>query len=250
MKPSNHYHKRPLYLLVSAGFFLIVFLLLSIIAVAHQNPYGASIKISGLNNISGLPRNEKDLLESELYRLVQANLSSDSFAIPTSGASVVKSTITYSSDNSVDDKNYRSARFLVELKSLKLIYVATVEWTSSRNKSSLSGYPVALTCPTLVSENFYPETPCTDFLSTDLGSSLPLLRYLPYRTNDFILTPVDLSAERPKLLATLLIHSYQTSSEQIDEKSAELKQAIETYIKSVGASPEDYDLSYKIEYGD
>ena len=131
-----------------------------------------------------------------------------------------------------------------------MVYVATLEWTSSRNKSALSGYPVALTCPTLVSENFYPETPCSDFVSENLGSSLPLLRYLPYRTNDFLLTPIDPSLEKPKIEATLLVHSWQTPYEDLDKKVAELKQEIETYIKSTGSNPDDYEIIYKTEYGD
>jgi len=245
-----------LFIVLFSGLTLIILLIISIAVIFHQNPYGAGIKIDGLEKISGLPRNEKDRLESELYNIVAKNLQTSAsdnnqpITVPTSGASVVKSTITYSTDNSSNDRNYRSARFLVELKSLKMAYVATVEWTSSRDKSALSGYPVALTCPTLVSENFYPETPCSDFISDNLGSSLPLLRYLPLRTNDYILNPVDPSLEKPKLEATLLVHSWQTPYENLDQKIAELKQGIEDYIKSTGSNPDDYEIIYKTEYGD
>jgi len=241
--------KIQLRILIASGLFIILLLVLSIIVVSRQNPYGPSIKISGLDRISGLPRDEKNLLEAELYKLVERNLPENSI-VPTSGASVVANSISYPTNDSIDDRNYHAARFLVELKSLKMSFVASAEWTRSRNKSSLSGYPVSLTCPVLVSENLYPETPCSDFISASLGSSLPLLRYLPYRTDDLILSPVDLTSEKPEIEAVLLVHSWQTPYENLDQKVAELKQSVTDYILSVGASPEDYNLAYKIEYGD
>lgn len=250
-----------LFIILASGFILIILLIISIAVLLHDNPYGPSLKISGLEKVSGLPRDEKDRLEASLYSIVEKNLAaiSPETPTPTSGADLVPTSLSITSGSinsdspstaSTNDRNYRSARFLVKIDSIKMAFVATVEWTSSRNKSALSGYPIALTCPIVVSENLYPETPCSDFISDNLGSPLPLLRYLPYRSNDFLLTPIDTSAPKPKILATLLIHSFSTPSEKIDEKTIELKSAVEEYIKSVGASSEDYELSYKVEYGD
>ncbi|MBQ3294714.1 hypothetical protein IJG98_03270 [Candidatus Saccharibacteria bacterium] len=219
---------------------LIIFLVTSL--SSSNNPYGDFTSISGLSFVSGLSKDYKNLITSQLYNTISSNLS-DSSATPTSGAKVRRKSITYN-----DTDTIHSASFIVDIPSIKQSYRVSAEWSSS--KTATSGYPVVVRCLGSTDEIIYPNFSCTDVFSDAVGSTLPLITYLPYYSNNFSLVATDLTGEKPKIEATILIHSYETAFSERNQKATLVKNDILDFIKNTNSNIEDYDITYSVEYGD
>ena len=227
--------------------FLILFGMLAYISlktIFHQNPYGEGMSISGLSSVRNLPEDEQDRIAAELLKTVKENLP-EGAELPKDSAKLRSGSISYYNNTS----NLASS-FIVDIESVRQSYVVTVEWQKKADEAKASGYPVTVTCLTDTEKIIYPEFKCKDFVTEAVGSDLILIRYLPKRADDYALFANDPSAEKPKITATIFIHSYETAYADKDKKAEQVKSHITEYVQSIGGDMDDYIFEYKIEYGD
>ena len=232
---------------ISVVIFLIIFGILAYISsktIFHQNPYGEGMNISGLSSVQNLPEDEQDHITAELLKTVKGNLP-EGVELPKDGAKLRSGSISY-----YNNMSNLASSFIVDIESARQSYVITVEWQKKADVAKSSGYPVTVTCLTDTEKIIYPEFKCKDFVTEAVGSDLILIRYLPKRAGDYALFATDPSAEKPKITATIFIHSYETAYADKDKKAEQVKSQIAEFVQSVGGKMEDYVFEYKIEYGD
>lgn len=227
----------------------IVLIVVSIVSmIPRHNPYGEEIEIENISDVGGLPQDEQDRTTAELYNMVKRNSSEDT------NLEGVKARIREGTIENVQTyrMQYYGRTFVVDLDGLQQSYVVSIEWPANKEAAEVggTGYPVTVTCLTDPANMVYENFDCHDFITDTIGSDALLLRFLPKFDDNYVLSVEDATAEKPKILANITIHSFETPYSKKDAKAEEIKQQIDEYIRSVNANPEDYEINYKVEYGD
>lgn len=226
---------------------IIILVIASINFAPHKNPYGDEIQMDDLSLAGNVPQDDQDKMKAELYKVVQQNVP-EGTDLSKIKAKVREKSVEYLPGTSVTKHN---EQFIVDLDDIEQSYVVSVEWDTDDNSNDIeSGYPVSITCLTDPDDLIYQSFECRDFVTESWGTTSVLARYLPRYTEDYSLVMTDMEAEKPKLSAIILVHSFETPFSEKEQKADEVKNEILDYIKSLNENPDDYDIEYSIEYGD
>ena len=125
------------------GIIAVVLLIVSFMMIFRTNPYGDEIKIDNLSEYyDNLPQQQKDMIFSQLYDMVKANVDDDK-KIPNSGALVREGYADYDYDNTM---NVYYGNFVVDIPEIEMSFRVQFEWSPNEDNEALGGYPVVITC--------------------------------------------------------------------------------------------------------
>ncbi len=227
----------PVHIIILLSIFAaIVLIIITLVQVFHQNPYGEQIKINNLNQYyKNFPSNVEDSIYNTLYNIV-ANNNPDT-KLPKSGAKIRGGTTTGQYNKAT---NVYTDRFIVDLEELQQSYSFQVTWSPDSNNSNLAdiGYPVLATCPT-ADQLIYQPFDCKDGFSDNGVYNDPINSILPiriaYYENDYsIYVAYDIIAQVRDDKLTVIIN----------DKTGGNRQAALDQLKEKGINPDDYTIVY------
>lgn len=212
-----------------------------VIAVIINTPVKReSIVIENFNKyVENIPESEKITIEEGLYHI--ATLNTDNKVKSETTASIREGTYRQSFDN-----NIYETYFIIDIEMLKQSYsVSNLYSNLSIEESGLTDYTLSILCLP-IDDLKYGDFNCKDRLSqeSNISQSDPILKYLPYSTLDYTVTPIEDGGNNLILNVDILISEadYKSDVEGIVESYGE---EIEVWIESLDLNPDDYNIRYR-----
>ena len=234
--------------LIGSGLLLLLIAVITIFTISyHSDNYTKDqIQITNLSSVTRGRQSDEytvNLIRSQLYKTIAMNTPND--FDPTT---VTDTEIRQDSFSQKDDTELHQVNFIVDIPSLRQSYRVQYQW--AKNASDLDEYGTFVACP-LSTQLIYSAFDCKDMFTETFGTNDPLLLNLPKSTKDYQLYSIEHNTtEKQKITAVILIHSYETRFSEKDKKVEQVKAEIIGFIKSTGADPENYEIDYRVEYGD
>ncbi|NTW61149.1 hypothetical protein HGB24_00490 [Candidatus Saccharibacteria bacterium] len=200
---------------------------------------------NGINNFdSNLPNlsaNMKDSINDQLAKTVGINTRDQSIDI--SDAIIRNGSSSYQQN---EITGIYSGSFIVDLKKMSQSYKASIQW-SKNDRTQIIGDTVRIRCLP-VNNLIYGDFNCQDETTKleDIERNNPILQYLPYSTNNFIISANINKDGTVSLNADIILYSYDTRDKNEEESINKYKLQIIDWIKSKDFNPDDFIISYKI----
>ncbi len=231
---------------IAIGLCILIILVVGIVAYTSikSNPYGDSISINGYEkNITDLPKDRQRALNSSLYFVVEMNLPEGS-KIKVNDANIRENSSIANFDTS---KNLHSGSFIVDIASLKQSYEMSYKWSGQKNNPYLSGYTALTRCIEDESKKVYKDFVCTDpFLVAEKNID-PIIGFLPYSTDHYIVTYTSTASGKGMLNAKIYLFNSDTMGGNRGASISKYKDEIINWIASKNIDPKSYIINYIIE---
>ncbi len=163
---------------VLVGIAFIVLVVISVMNLLRTNPYGNETRIDNIGEFySGLPQEQKDLIFSELYNVIEMNVA-EGAEVPDAGALVRSGTAEYNYD---EGTLVYYGNFVVDIEAVRQSYRVQFEWSKKSENKNIGGYPIAIMC--LEKDlRIYEDQNCQDAFSGEIDNLMeenPILEQLP-----------------------------------------------------------------------
>ncbi len=228
---------------LGAALLLLIFLII-FLPTLRPNPFGNEINIANLDTYTkDQPSNQDRLnyIKNALYQTISLNLDS---SLPNNSIKDVLIRENTFSQTYNADLEQHAVSFIVDIASLQQSYAISYQW--AKNPDNIQEYSTIIKCLS-GDQVIYPTFQCQDQFSQEIGTTDPIARLLPHIAHDYRIDPADLSAEKPKIRITLLIHLYETPYTEASQKAESLKPQALNWLRNQGITPESYEIQFTTE---
>jgi hypothetical protein len=234
--------------MISAMLIIIVILIIVLIPKQAAEPEQV-IKINELDKtVKNLPNSELASIESMLRSIVELNIDENS------SFDIKDAKVRDGSYNQTVDDDIIVSTFIVDIESLRQSY-KVYDYYSSKNNEEIekSDYNIQVSCLSK-KDLIYGEFKCKDrsTIENNLSEVDQLSFLLPHRTENYevSLNGYDLDHKGNLSVVVYVSKDLVTNKSAIDEVVQREIEAIREWIRSEGADPANYNISYVTGFRD
>lgn len=234
--------KRPLTLLILGA--LVVFIILGVVLllISRRNIdpifVGQQVQIQNASTYIK-ESNSKNQLEGSKYDIYQTIKNNPFF---TSDISIEKISDAIIRDGSFSQeydsgRDIYIVRFIVDIPSIGHSYNVRYEWSESGDDANFTEYGTVVTCPSK-DQLIYGEFECWDIFSTHAGSNDPIVKILPYESDEerFKIT----STQDGGRVSAVNIYAYTCNTDLVDT----INESALNWLRSQNINPSDYNIVF------
>jgi len=232
-------------LIVAVAIFLFSSAVAIVLAIYEntKNPYPYYINIANLDDFTaGKPtdRNTLNFIKYSLFNTISYNLD-----YPITNGEIEDVLVRPNSFSQTYDEATRthSVNFIVDIESLQQSYGVRYQWSNDRSFITAEYGTLVFCLP--IEQLIFGDFQCRYMMSSENQVSDPIIRHLPHSTLNFEITAGGLNNNKLTLNITITLSAYDERTDA-DAAIESYKVEVVNWIKSIGQTPDNYNLNYNI----